>query len=94
MEAAGAFSIVMEMVPGEVAAEVTKSVGIPTIGIGAGVDCDGQVLVWQDAFGMRTGRMAKFVKQYADLAAELLRAAREYAADVKGGTFPGPEHTF
>ena len=94
MEAAGAFSIVMEMVPGEVAAEVTKSVGIPTIGIGAGVDCDGQVLVWQDAFGMRTGRMAKFVKQYADLHGELLRAAREYAADVKGGSFPGPEHTF
>ena len=94
MEAAGAFSIVMEMVPGEVAAEVTKSVGIPTIGIGAGLDCDGQVLVWQDAFGMRTGRMAKFVKQYADLHGELLRAAREYAADVKGGTFPGPEHTF
>ena len=94
MEAAGAFSVVMEMVPGEVAAEVTKSVGIPTIGIGAGVDCDGQVLVWQDAFGLRTGRMAKFVKQYADLHGELLRAAQEYAADVKGGTFPGPEHTF
>src|SRR6476469_8744037 len=94
LEAAGAFAVVMEMVPGEVAGEVTKSVGIPTIGIGAGVDCDGQVLVWQDAFGLRTGRMAKFVKQYADLHGELLRAAREYAADVKGGTFPGPEHTF
>ena len=94
MEAAGAFSIVMEMVPGEVAAEVTKSVGIPTIGIGAGVDCDGQVLVWQDAFGLRSGRMARFVKQYADVRGELLRAAREYAADVKGGSFPGPEHTF
>ncbi len=94
LEAAGAFAVVMEMVPGDVAALVTAAVGIPTIGIGAGVDCDGQVLVWQDAFGLRTGRMAKFVKQYADLHGELLRAAQEYAADVKGGTFPGPEHTF
>src|SRR6476659_6551225 len=93
MEAAGAFSIVMEMVPGEVAGEVTKSVGIPTIGIGAGVDCDGQVLVWQDAFGLRTGRMAKFVKQYADLHGVLRQAAEDYAADVKAGTSPGPEHT-
>ncbi|GAB3763645.1 3-methyl-2-oxobutanoate hydroxymethyltransferase [Nocardioides ginsengisegetis] len=94
LEAAGAFAVVMEMVPGEVAGEVTKSVGIPTIGIGAGVDCDGQVLVWQDAFGLRTGRMAKFVKQYADLHGVLRRAAEDYAADVKAGTFPGPEHTF
>jgi 3-methyl-2-oxobutanoate hydroxymethyltransferase len=94
LEAAGAFAVVMEMVPGEVAAQVTKSVGIPTIGIGAGVDCDGQVLVWQDAFGLRTGRMARFVKQYADLHGVLLSAAQEYAADVKAGTFPGPEHTF
>jgi 3-methyl-2-oxobutanoate hydroxymethyltransferase len=94
MESAGAFAIVMEMVPGDVAAEVTRSVDIPTIGIGAGAECDGQVLVWQDAFGLRTGRMAKFVKQYADVHGELLRAAQEYAADVKAGTFPGPEHTF
>ena len=94
LEAAGAFAIVMEMVPGDVAAQVTTSVDIPTIGIGAGLDCDGQVLVWQDAFGLRTGRMAKFVKQYANLHGELLRGAQEYVADVKGGTFPGPEHTF
>ncbi|MGZ4455212.1 MAG: 3-methyl-2-oxobutanoate hydroxymethyltransferase [Nocardioides sp.] len=94
MEAAGAFAVVMEMVPGDVAGEVTKAVGIPTIGIGAGADCDGQVLVWQDAFGLRTGRMARFVKQYADLHGVLLQAARDYATDVKGGTFPGPEHTF
>ncbi|MGZ6751275.1 MAG: 3-methyl-2-oxobutanoate hydroxymethyltransferase [Nocardioides sp.] len=94
MEAAGAFAVVMEMVPGDVADEVTKAVGIPTIGIGAGADCDGQVLVWQDAFGLRTGRMARFVKQYADLHGVLLQAARDYATDVKGGTFPGPEHTF
>ena len=71
-----------------------RQLGIPTIGIGAGADCDGQVLVWQDAFGLRTGRMAKFVKQYADLHGVLLDAAREYADDVRAGTFPGPEHTF
>jgi len=91
---AGAFAVVMEMVPGDVAAQVTKELTIPTIGIGAGVECDGQVLVWSDAFGMRTGRMASFVKQYADLHGELLRGARAYVEDVKKGTFPGPEHTF
>jgi 3-methyl-2-oxobutanoate hydroxymethyltransferase len=91
---AGAFAVVLEMVPGDVAAQVTKELAIPTIGIGAGAECDGQVLVWQDAFGMRTGRMASFVKQYADLHGELLRAAQAYDADVKAGTFPGPEHTF
>src|SRR4051794_10973439 len=94
MEESGAFAVVMEMVPGDVAAEVTASVSIPTIGIGAGVQCDGQVLVWQDAFGLRTGRMPRFVKQYADLHGVLLQAARDYAADVKAGTFPAEEHTF
>ena len=91
---AGAFAVVMEMVPGDVAAQITKELVIPSIGIGAGVDCDGQVLVWTDAFGWRTGRMPTFVKQYADLRGELLRAARAYDDDVKGRTFPGPEHTF
>jgi 3-methyl-2-oxobutanoate hydroxymethyltransferase len=94
MEDAGAFALVMEMVPGDVAAQITKELAIPTIGIGAGPECDGQVLVWQDAFGLRTGRMARFVKQYADLHGVLRDAAAAYAADVKGGTFPGPEHTF
>ncbi|MFC7496070.1 MULTISPECIES: 3-methyl-2-oxobutanoate hydroxymethyltransferase [unclassified Nocardioides] len=94
MEEAGAFSVVMEMVPGDVATEVTASVGIPTIGIGAGPDCDGQVLVWQDAFGLRTGRMPRFVRQYADLHGVLLEAAQAYAADVKAGSFPAEEHTF
>ncbi len=94
LEAAGAFAIVMEMVPGDVAARVTEALAIPTIGIGAGARCDGQVLVWQDAFGLRTGRMAKFVKQYADVHGVLLEAARAYADDVRAGTFPGPEHTF
>ena len=94
MEEAGAFAVVMEMVPGDVATEVTASVGIPTIGIGAGPNCDGQVLVWGDAFGFRTGRMPRFVKQYADIHGVLLKAAQEYAADVKAGTFPSEEHTF
>lgn len=94
VEAAGAFAVVMEMVPGDVAAEITAELTIPTIGIGAGNGCDGQVLVWQDAFGLRTGKMARFVKQYADLHGVLRDAARAYSADVKAGTFPGPEHTF
>jgi 3-methyl-2-oxobutanoate hydroxymethyltransferase len=94
VEAAGAFAVVMEMVPGDVAGQVTRQLSIPTIGIGAGPECDGQVLVWQDAFGLRTGRMAKFVKQYADLHGVLLDAARAYADEVRSGTFPGPEQTF
>ncbi len=93
-EEAGAFAIVMEMVPGDVAAEVTKTLSIPTIGIGAGPLCDAQVLVWQDAFGLRTGRMATFVKQYADLHGVLLEGAKAYADDVRAGKFPGEEHTF
>jgi 3-methyl-2-oxobutanoate hydroxymethyltransferase len=94
VEAAGAFAVVMEMVPGDVAAQVTKELSIPTIGIGAGVDCDGQVLVWQDAFGLRGGRMARFVKQYADLRGVLLEGARTYADEVRSGAFPGADHTF
>ncbi|HEX3932180.1 MAG TPA: 3-methyl-2-oxobutanoate hydroxymethyltransferase [Nocardioides sp.] len=94
VEDAGAFAVVLEMVPGDVAAQITKELTIPTIGIGAGSECDGQVLVWTDAFGMRAGKMATFVKQYADLRGQLLAAARAYDADVKNGTFPGPEHTF
>ena len=94
IQEAGAFAVVMEMVPGETAARITSELVIPTIGIGAGPDCDGQVLVWQDAFGLRQGRMARFVKQYADVHEVMLQAARAYDADVKAGTFPGPEHTF
>jgi 3-methyl-2-oxobutanoate hydroxymethyltransferase len=91
---AGAFAVVLEMVPAELAAQVTKELTIPTIGIGAGVDCDAQVLVWPDMAGLTGGRVPRFVKKYADLRAELLRAAREYADDVRNGTFPGPEHSF
>lgn len=94
LEAAGAFAVVMEMVPGDVAAEVTGALAIPTVGIGAGAHCDAQVLVWQDMAGLRTGRMPRFVKQYADLHGVLLKAAQEFAADVADGTFPAAEHTF
>jgi 3-methyl-2-oxobutanoate hydroxymethyltransferase len=94
VQEAGAFAVVMEMVPGDVAAQISKELTIPTIGIGAGSGCDGQVLVWQDAFGLRTGRMARFVKQYADVHGVLLDAARAYADDVRAGTFPAEEHTF
>jgi len=94
LEAAGAFAVVMEMVPGEVAQQVTDKLTIPTIGIGAGPHCDAQVLVWQDMAGLRTGRMPRFVKQYADLHGVLLEAAQRYAAEVADGTFPGDEHTF
>jgi 3-methyl-2-oxobutanoate hydroxymethyltransferase len=94
VEEAGAFAVVMEMVPGDVAARITKELSIPTIGIGAGVECDAQVLVWQDAFGLRAGKMARFVKQYADLHGTLLDGARSYAEEVRSGAFPGPEHTF
>src|SRR3954464_2060301 len=76
VQEAGAFAVVMEMVPGDVAEQISKELVIPTIGIGAGAGCDGQVLVWQDAFGLRTGRMARFVKQYADVHGVLLDAAR------------------
>ncbi|NUR07274.1 MAG: 3-methyl-2-oxobutanoate hydroxymethyltransferase [Nocardioidaceae bacterium] len=94
MEDAGAFAVVLEMVPGDVAAEVTKTLSIPTIGIGAGVDCDGQVLVWTDMAGLRTGPVPRFVKRYADLHGVLLGAAQDFAREVTEGTFPGPEHTF
>jgi 3-methyl-2-oxobutanoate hydroxymethyltransferase len=94
VQEAGAFAVVLEMVPAAVATQVTKELTIPTIGIGAGVDCDAQVLVWPDMAGLTGGRVPRFVKKYADLRGELLRAAREYADDVRGGTFPGPEHSF
>jgi 3-methyl-2-oxobutanoate hydroxymethyltransferase len=94
LQEAGAFALVMEMVPSEVAAEVTKRLRIPTIGIGAGPDCDAQVMVWQDMAGLRTGRAPRFVKRYADVHGVLLDAARTYAAEVADGTFPAEEHTF
>lgn len=94
VQEAGAFAVLMEMVPGDVAARITTELAIPTIGIGAGSQTDAQVLVWQDAAGLNPGRTPRFVKKYADLRSELLQVARTYAAEVKDGTFPGPEHTF
>jgi 3-methyl-2-oxobutanoate hydroxymethyltransferase len=94
LEQAGAFSVVMEMVPAPVAAEVTKALRIPTIGIGAGPGCDAQVLVWQDMAGLRGGTSPRFVKHYADLRTTLTDAARAYADDVASGTFPAAQHSF
>jgi 3-methyl-2-oxobutanoate hydroxymethyltransferase len=91
---AGAFAVVLEMVPGHVAKRVTHEIPIPTVGIGAGPDTDAQVLVWQDMAGLRTGKMPRFVKRYADLHTVLTDAVRSYADEVKGGAFPNTEHTF
>ncbi|WP_125079689.1 3-methyl-2-oxobutanoate hydroxymethyltransferase [Mycobacterium sp. P7213] len=91
---AGAFAVVMEMVPAELATQITGKLTIPTIGIGAGPNCDAQVLVWQDMAGMTTGKTARFVKRFGDVGGELRRAAEQYAAEVAAGTFPAEEHCF
>jgi 3-methyl-2-oxobutanoate hydroxymethyltransferase len=90
---AGAFAVVLELVPAELAAEVTRVLHIPTVGIGAGAETDAQVLVWTDMLGLTGGRGPKFVKQYADLRAVMGDAARAFAEDVVGGTFPQDEHS-
>jgi 3-methyl-2-oxobutanoate hydroxymethyltransferase len=94
LEDAGCFSVVLEKIPTEVAAKVTRELRIPTIGIGAGPDCDGQVLVLHDMLGMFDTPPLKFVKQYAQLASEIRRAVAAYADEVRAGKFPGEEHTF
>ncbi|MBI0380854.1 3-methyl-2-oxobutanoate hydroxymethyltransferase [Streptomyces rhizosphaericus] len=91
---AGAFAVVLELVPAELAAEVTRSLHIATVGIGAGPDCDAQVLVWTDMAGMTDGRVPRFVKQYAQLRQGLGDAARAFAEDVVGGSYPAEEHSF
>ncbi|MEU9255210.1 3-methyl-2-oxobutanoate hydroxymethyltransferase [Streptomyces sp. NPDC048270] len=91
---AGAFAVVLELVPAELAAEVTRSLHIPTVGIGAGAECDAQVLVWTDMMGLTGGKMPKFVKQYANLRQTMNDAAKAFAEDVVGGAFPQPEHAF
>jgi len=91
---AGAFAVVMEMVPADVAKRVTADLPIPTIGIGAGSDCDAQVLVWQDMAGLRPGKKPRFVKAYADLRGVLADAASRYADEVRRGVFPAEEHSF
>ncbi|MFE2986102.1 3-methyl-2-oxobutanoate hydroxymethyltransferase [Streptomyces sp. NPDC059262] len=90
---AGAFAVVLELVPAELAAEVTRSLQIPTVGIGAGAECDAQVLVWTDMLGLTGGKMPRFVKQYADLRGVMGEAAKAFAQDVVGGTFPQEEHS-
>jgi 3-methyl-2-oxobutanoate hydroxymethyltransferase len=94
LEQAGCFALVLECVPAAVAARITTELSIPTIGIGAGVDCDGQVLVYHDLLGLYDGPSPRFVKQYADLASEIRRALEAYAADVRAGTFPEERHTY
>ncbi len=94
LEAAGSFALVLEAVPAQVGALITESIAIPTIGIGAGPECDGQVLVMHDMLGLNTGHVPKFVKKYASLADTVRDAFRAYAAEVEAGTFPGLEHGF
>jgi len=94
LEAAGCFSVVLEAVPAPVAARITQELSIPTIGIGAGADCDGQVLVWHDLLGLYEGRSPRFVKRYANVGAVIRSALAEYAADVRARRFPEELHTY
>lgn len=91
---AGAFAVVLELVPADLAAKITSQLEIPTIGIGAGAATDGQVLVWTDFAGVSTGKPRKFVRQYLNLREELLSAAKQYSQDVQTGNFPNPEESF
>jgi 3-methyl-2-oxobutanoate hydroxymethyltransferase len=94
LQEAGAFALVLEVVPAELAARVTASLAIPTIGIGAGPDCDAQVLVWQDMAGLTPPPGPKFVKRYADVGSVLADAVREFADEVTAGTYPSDEHSY
>lgn len=94
LEQAGAFSIVLEGIPAKVAALITKAVSIPTIGIGAGKECDGQILVYQDMLGMFTDFVPKFVKQYANTGHSMKEAIQTYIKEVQDGSFPEAKHTF
>ena len=94
LEAAGCFAVVLEAVPAEVARRVSDTLHVPTIGIGAGPDCDGQVLVWHDLLGLNDRKPARFVKRYADVGTEIQRALEAYAEDVRSGAFPSAEHTY
>jgi 3-methyl-2-oxobutanoate hydroxymethyltransferase len=94
VESAGAFSVVLESVPRELAARITEKLRIPTIGIGAGPDCDGQVLVFHDLVGLTIGHKPKFARKYVDLAAEISRAAEAFCSDVRAGSFPSDAESF
>ncbi|MGB7562422.1 MAG: 3-methyl-2-oxobutanoate hydroxymethyltransferase, partial [Candidatus Acidiferrales bacterium] len=93
-EAAGAFSVVLESVPRELAARITRELRIPTIGIGAGPDCDGQVLVFHDLVGLTIGGSPKFARRYVNIGEEISRAAREFCDDVHAGKFPSDAESF
>lgn len=94
VEAAGAFAVVLEMIPAELAARITEALTIPTISVGAGANTDGQLMVWTDFAGLNTGRVPKFVKQYATVGKVLSDAAKAFKADVESGSYPGPEHSY
>ena len=94
LQDAGAFAVVLESVPADLARRVTEALRVPTVGIGAGPHCDAQILVWQDMAGLTTGRLPRFVKQYAGLRDTLLDAARSYAGDVAAGRYPDPAHSY
>jgi 3-methyl-2-oxobutanoate hydroxymethyltransferase len=95
LQDAGAFAVVLEVVPADLAKSITHDLHIPTVGIGAGVECDAQVLVWQDLAGLRgAGKPAKFVKQYADLNTVLTEAVQQFATEVQTGVYPGAEHSY
>ena len=94
VQEAGAIAVVLEMVPAELATQITGKLTIPTVGIGAGPNCDAQVLVWQDMAGLTSGKTAKFVRRFGDVGGELHRAATQYANDVAAGVFPADEHSF
>ena len=94
VEAAGAFAVVLEAVPRELAAQITRELRIPTIGIGAGPDCDGQILVIHDLLGLTFAKTPKFARQYANVGQTILKAAREYCEDVRGGTFPSDGESY
>jgi 3-methyl-2-oxobutanoate hydroxymethyltransferase len=94
LEAAGCFSLVLEAVPAPVAGRITRDLSIPTIGIGAGPDCDGQVLVWHDILGLYEGRAARFVKRYAEIGESIRSALTEFASDVREHRFPDEQHTY
>jgi 3-methyl-2-oxobutanoate hydroxymethyltransferase len=94
LEQAGCFAVVLEAVPAAVAARITETLAIPTIGIGSGRGCDGQVLVYHDLLGLYQGKSPRFVKRYAELAATIQEALERYAADVRSGSFPADEHTY
>lgn len=94
VEQAGAFSVVLEGIPSDIAARISRQLRIPTIGIGAGPDCDGQILVFHDLLGLSERHVPKFVKQYRNLAAEVRQGLAEYADEVREGRFPAPEHCY